>query len=523
LGPWNIQDGPYSHQYDYDQFGNMTYRHGWGGEVQGGSAGQDSDKIYTYSNNKNQRDGFSYDASGNLTNDQVQTYSYDAMGQQATATTSGYFLSQGYDGDGLRLSKVENGAVTHYLRSTVLGGAVVAEIDGNGGWSRGYVYAGSELLAVQQNGVYWSHEDSVTKSKRITDVSGNVVSTIELDPWGANTNRSTNSAFMPQSFTSYIRDANGGQDAMARRYSAGSSFAQPDPYEGSYDFANPQSLNRYRYTTNDPVNFRDPTGMMMSIGCGPGTIAVSDGNGTLHCVPGGTVTVHDRGASPIDDPTTYRFIVNSINFRGFIAGVGTGGGGGPQQPGHVNEIERLNALVDSRYAECARGLGNSPAPSQEATKAILSTSLLEGTAPALLAVTWNSESGFKFYPDSNADGGGAGDADIGPMQIDYNTFHAWSGLSNLNIGEVYGTTTTGSEPFNGNPYTNLRAAGRILNAEGRGRTAAGRYRVGSGPHSRTARGRTDFRTRARTSRRLRVVLEQAWYFFSVPIAGFIQQ
>src|SRR5712692_6467485 len=103
---------------------------------------------------------------GNLTNDLAQSYTYDATGQQATASASGYFLQQGYDGDGLRAQKTENVATTYYLRSSVLGGQVVAEVDGSGGWQRGYVYAGGDLLAVQQSGVYWVHEDSVTKSKR---------------------------------------------------------------------------------------------------------------------------------------------------------------------------------------------------------------------------------------------------------------------------------------------------------------------------------------------------------------------
>jgi hypothetical protein len=173
MGLWTVghHGWAYSHGYDFDKFGNMTHRYGWGGEVQGGGADQTSHLYYNYSNNK--RNDFGYDASGNVTNDVAQTYSYDATGQQATAAASGYFLSQGYDGDGLRDRKVENNAVTYYLRSTVLGGAAVAEIDSNGGWSRGYVYAGSDLLAVQQGGVYWSHDDGVTKSKRITDVNGN--------------------------------------------------------------------------------------------------------------------------------------------------------------------------------------------------------------------------------------------------------------------------------------------------------------------------------------------------------------
>src|SRR5574338_1185544 len=60
----------------------------------------------TYTNNK--RNGFTYDAAGNLTNDLAQTLTYDATGQQATASYSGYSLQQTYDGDRLRVKKVEN-------------------------------------------------------------------------------------------------------------------------------------------------------------------------------------------------------------------------------------------------------------------------------------------------------------------------------------------------------------------------------------------------------------------------------
>ncbi|MFZ0063268.1 MAG: RHS repeat-associated core domain-containing protein [Pyrinomonadaceae bacterium] len=63
-------------------------------------------------------------------------------------------------------------------------------------------------------------------------------------------------------FTSYERDANGGDDAMMRKYQSSSSrFNQPDPYDGSYNLTDPQSLNRYAYVQNDPVNFVDPSGL----------------------------------------------------------------------------------------------------------------------------------------------------------------------------------------------------------------------------------------------------------------------
>ena len=144
----------------------------------------------------------------------------------------------------------------------MLGGQVVAELSSGGSWLRGYVYLGGEVLAVQQSGVYWMHQDPVAKSKRVTDGSGNVISTIELDPWGGETNRSSNEAFQPRKFTTYERDSIGSDDAMHRRYNRWwARFEQPDPYDGSYNLGDPQSFNRYAYVQNDPVNFVDPTGL----------------------------------------------------------------------------------------------------------------------------------------------------------------------------------------------------------------------------------------------------------------------
>lgn len=248
-----LYNGPYSHGYQYDKWGNLTFREGWGGE----------NPAFTVAYTNNKRNGSTYDAAGNITSDGGQTFTYDATGQQATGGFTGYLLQQYYDGNGLRAKKSETGVVTYYLRSSVLGGQVIAEISSSGALQRGYVYLGGQLLAVQQsNAVSWIHQDPIVKSKRVTNGSGAVVSTIELDPWGGSTNRNNNDAFQPHAFTTYTRDGNASDEAMFRRYNRWwSRFDQPDPYNGSYHPVDPQSFNRYALVNNDPVNAVDPTGL----------------------------------------------------------------------------------------------------------------------------------------------------------------------------------------------------------------------------------------------------------------------
>jgi hypothetical protein len=126
---------------------------------------------------------------------------------------------------------------------------VVAELNASGVVKRTYTYLGGQLLSLRNpgekgNGSYWIHEDPITKSKRVTNSLGTVVSTVELDPWGADTSRSNNAAFQPKKFTSYERDGNGSDEAMFRRYNRWHSrFDQPDPYEGGYSPLLPTCCN----------------------------------------------------------------------------------------------------------------------------------------------------------------------------------------------------------------------------------------------------------------------------------------
>ena len=255
---WGHPDGPYAQGYGYDVWGNRTHEEGWGGIY-----GSYTNGNPTYTSNR--RNGGTYDLAGNYTAGGAATY--DATGQQVAYTTGS--ISHVYDGDRLRGKKVDHGVGTYYVRSSVLGGQVVAEINSAGTWMRGYVYLGGQLIALQDSGVYWVHQEPYTKGQRFTTslgvVTGNIV---EVDPWGGNTARSVSSAFQPHLYTSYERDSDGGDDAMNRRYSPNwSRFSQPDPYDGSYDPRDPQSLNRYSYVNNDPVDSMDPTGLLPILDC----------------------------------------------------------------------------------------------------------------------------------------------------------------------------------------------------------------------------------------------------------------
>ncbi len=90
----------------------------------------------------------------------------------------------------------------------------------------------------------------------------------EFDPYGNLVYEWGLAGLNTRKFTGYERDSNTGLDyANARMYGAGRGrFIQPDIKGlGSADFRRPQTLNRYAYVSNDPVNFVDPDGMLALI------------------------------------------------------------------------------------------------------------------------------------------------------------------------------------------------------------------------------------------------------------------
>ena len=425
--------GPYAHGYGYDWWGNLTERWGWGGE----------NASYTAAYANNRRAGLSYDASGNVTSDGGQAFTYDAEGQQFSA----YNLQQWYDGERLRAKKVEGGQVTYYLRSSVLGGKVVAELSGYGVWTRGYVYLGEQLLALQQgSAVEWVHQDPAVKSQRLTDAAGTVTAGVELDPWGGETGRSWNSYRQPQRFTSYLRDGNSSDEAMQRRYNRWwGRFDQPDPYDGSYDLGDPQSLNRYAYVQNDPVNFIDPSGLLPNIWQTLDQYGAWNGFGGW----GGydpALRVRRFGRDEVDGLLGWeRSFPYSVSFWWLAWG-----GFWPQQP---------------TPTPCS---GSIP---EAAARAILEVANQEGVDPTLLSVQWRHESSFRTDPPPNPRWEGRGRNrrlvgwDVGPMQLATNIWDKspfTDGLPNVFGTIAMNAFTREYEGFNGSVSDNLRAGARAF-------------------------------------------------------------
>src|SRR5262249_23699994 len=142
---------------------------------------------------------------------------------------------------------------------------VIAEYDNGaavGSPSREYINAGAGPLAtIDSTGVKYHLRDHL--SVRVnTDVNGHKIGEQANFPFGEawySTNTTTK-----WRFTSYERDSveTGNDYAQARYYvNRLARFNSPDPFAGSV--ALPQTLNRYAYVANDPVNLLDPLGLFI--------------------------------------------------------------------------------------------------------------------------------------------------------------------------------------------------------------------------------------------------------------------
>jgi RHS repeat-associated protein len=162
------------------------------------------------------------------------------------------------------------------------GGEELTQFSVSGGvstWQRTNLYAGGKLLGTADElGLHFHLEDPL--GTRRMQLSGNLANPgqpetdIQSLPYGDQLNpypdqyAATSDDSTPFHFTGKERDTESGNDYFGARYYASSMvrFMSPDP--GPFIWRDPQTLNRYPYTRDNPLKYVDPTGMYFVINPG---------------------------------------------------------------------------------------------------------------------------------------------------------------------------------------------------------------------------------------------------------------
>jgi RHS repeat-associated protein len=131
-------------------------------------------------------------------------------------------------------------------------------------------------MFLEPSGTKYFHQDTLS-NRLVTSSTGTTLEQLGHFPYGESWYNSTGDKLL---FTSYERDAESGNDyAMARYYvNRLGRFSSLGPLSG--DTGDPQSLNRYAYTLNDPAGLSDPSGANNRLAAIYGSFNDSDEGGT---------------------------------------------------------------------------------------------------------------------------------------------------------------------------------------------------------------------------------------------------
>ena len=206
-----------------------------------------------------------------MTSDNQNVYLYNGAGQVCAVRSllSGTMIGYVYGADGTRVSEgtittwgscdpSENGyhAVKDSIQSPTGGELTETGVDGNGTvvWAHTNVWANGELIAsYDPNGLHFLLHDW-TESRRVTtNYQGTVEQTCTNLPYGSAESCSSDPGGYV--YAGLQQDSMASMDnAVHRQYASFyGRWTTPDPYSGSYDIHDPQSLNRYSYADNSPL------------------------------------------------------------------------------------------------------------------------------------------------------------------------------------------------------------------------------------------------------------------------------
>jgi RHS repeat-associated protein len=252
--------------FGYDAWGNLLTS-----TISGPSGCSEPLALNITATTANQISGYCYDAAGNLLvqgtcptgSNPTYTYTYDA--EHHLISTAGVTYS--YDGDGKRVQR-SNGTIYWYGGGT----DALDETDLTGSTTDSsffeYIFLGGKRIARRdyQNNVDYYFADHLGTSRVVTNSVGAILDDSDFYPFGLE-RPVLSSSGNHYKFTSKGRDIESGLDNFGARYLSSQlgRFISPDWSIGpasipAEEFNNPQALNLYTYSYNDPIGKLDPDG-----------------------------------------------------------------------------------------------------------------------------------------------------------------------------------------------------------------------------------------------------------------------
>lgn len=224
---------------------------------------------------------YNYDKNGNLINDGTgRSIQYTAYDLPSSVSKSGHITQFSYDSNRERFKRVDTNAGATTTTLYIGNVEKIYRPDGTVEWKRyiGGVAVVSEIYnnlgILQSTQEHYLHQDHLGSLSMITNTSGLVVKDFYYDPWGASRVPNNNitqwivdqpfkkiiSTISSRGFTNHEHlDEVGLIHMNGRIYDSKiARFVQADPI-----IQNPlrvQSLNRYSYVWNNPLNATDPSG-----------------------------------------------------------------------------------------------------------------------------------------------------------------------------------------------------------------------------------------------------------------------
>jgi len=254
----NVGEPPLSMSLTYDRYGNR-----WAESVS--SSGPVPNTSFSFNAGTNQITGFTYDAVGNLLNDGVHTYQYDAE-NNLVSIDNGSTATYAYDALNRRVKAATSNSIDRYSLD-LAGRRSITWQDGSNATVKLAQYYGDKgpvaFWASADNHAHFEHGDWLGTERTRTDRNGNVEMTSASLPFGERVGGS-GADLSPNHFALLDQDlapSAGLSHAGLREYSSiqGRWFST-DPDDRSYDRSSPQSMNRYVYALNNPLVYTDPNG-----------------------------------------------------------------------------------------------------------------------------------------------------------------------------------------------------------------------------------------------------------------------